>query len=128
MAYFRYVHSYDNVKRVEPVTVGGPCFESRFDFSSTRRIAGLGFLPLRLRARVMNKFMATLQKRDVLQDVAIWSRKQYRSRPRLCRSDGEIMAYRTYCAQFYPDQPISAAGAEMSLIGRQQRRASDGRP
>ena len=51
----------------------------------------------------MNKFMATLQHKDVLQDVVIWSRKRYRPRPRLCRSDGEIMPYRAYCAQFYPD-------------------------
>ena len=36
-----------------------------------------------------------------VQDVIIWSRKQYRSRPRLCRSDGKIMSFRAYCAQFY---------------------------
>ena len=178
MAHFRYVHGYDRVARTEPVTVDGPCLESRFDFSSTRRIAriatltfdfsvctqlvglgysfvefrelsigmdmriwilatpvdgtlidlsvvsqvgeirnprrrvaGLGFLPLKLRAPVMNKFMASLQKRDVLQDVTIWSRKQYRSRPRLCRSDGEIMMYRTYCAQFYP-HPLDSNDGE----------------
>ena len=170
MAHFRYVHGYDSVTRVEPVSVDGHCLESRFYFSTTRRIAGiatlvfdfsinthvvglgysfvefrelsigmdmriwilatpvdgtlidlsvvsqvgeirnpsrriagLGFLPLRVRAPVMNKFMASQQERDVLQDIAIWSRKQYRARPRLCRSDGEIMLYRTYCDQFYPD-------------------------
>ncbi|MCQ3810509.1 MAG: Rieske (2Fe-2S) protein [Acidimicrobiia bacterium] len=68
-----------------------------------RRIAGATFLPPRMRAPIVNKFMAYFEKRDVLQDVPIWSRKQYRSRPRLSRSDGEIMKYRTYCAQFYPD-------------------------
>ena len=68
-----------------------------------RRIAGLGFLPVRLRAPLINKFMAFQEERDVLQDVAIWSRKQYRSRPHLNRSDGEITTYRAYCAQFYPD-------------------------
>ena len=68
-----------------------------------RWIAGLGFLPLRLRAPIMNKFIASQQYQDVQQDVVIWSRKRYLSRPRLCRSDGEIMAYRAYCAQFYPD-------------------------
>ena len=51
----------------------------------------------------MNKFMASQQRHAVLQDVVIWSRKQYRSRPRLCRSDGKIMPFRYYCAQFYPD-------------------------
>ena len=68
-----------------------------------RLIAGLGFLPVGLRAPIINRFMAAQQKRDVLQDVTIWSHKRYRSRPKLSRSDTEIMAYRAYCAQFYPD-------------------------
>jgi len=170
LAHLRYVHGYDSVSRVEPLTVDGALLVSRFDFATTRRIAkiltlkldvaantliyglgysfvevheraigipmrlwilatpvdgtvidlsvvsqvgevrrpnrrilGLGFLPVRLRAPIMNRFMAKLQQHDVLQDVPIWSRKQYRSRPRLARSDGEIMAFRAYCAQFYPD-------------------------
>ena len=170
LAHFRYVHGYDSVTRVEPVTVDGPCLVSRFDFKSsrriagilpleldlaadtrvhglgysfvvirersipmdmrvwilstpidgtlvdlslvtqlrevrkpTRRIAGMAFLPRRLRTPVMSKFMAWLQKLDTVQDVVIWSNKQLRPRPRLCRSDGEIMLYRKYCAQFYPD-------------------------
>ena len=68
-----------------------------------RRVVGLGFLPPRLRAPIVNKFMARQQRHDVMQDVVIWSRKQYLSGPRLNRSDGEIAAYRAYCAQFYPD-------------------------
>ena len=68
-----------------------------------RLVAGLGFLPRRLRAPVMNEFMSAQQRGDVLQDVIIWKNKRYESRPRLCRSDGEIMPFRVYCAQFYPD-------------------------
>ena len=68
-----------------------------------RKIAGLGFLPVRWRAPLLNKFMVSQQRHDVLQDVVIWSRKQYRSRPRLSASDGKIMPFRRYCAQFYPD-------------------------
>ena len=68
-----------------------------------RWIAGLGFIPTRWRAPTMNKFIAAMQKQDVLQDIVIWQRKQYRSLPRLCVSDGEIMDFRAYCAQFYPD-------------------------
>ena len=68
-----------------------------------RWFAGAAFLPVRLRAPIVNKFMAYFEKRDVLQDIPIWSHKQYRSRPRLARTDGEIMKYRAYCAQFYPD-------------------------
>ena len=56
-----------------------------------------------LRAPIINRFMASQQKQDVLQDVIIWSNKRYQSRPRLCRSDGKIMPFRHYCAQFYPD-------------------------
>lgn len=74
-----------------------------------RRIAGLGFLPVRLRAPILNKFLAPLQHRDVRQDVTVWTRKQFRPRPRLSRADGEIMTYRTYCAQFYPE-PRSVDG------------------
>ena len=76
-----------------------------------RWVTGLGFLPARLRTSLMNKIISYFQHKDVLQDVVIWRGKQYRSRPRLCRSDGEIMPYRAYCAQFYPDPPHSASSS-----------------
>ena len=171
MAHLRYVHGYDNVRRIGPVSVDGPHLESSFDFTSTttvagwatleydisavvhvfglgysyveirersigmdmrlwvlatpvdgtlielvlvgqvrelgrpkRPIVGMRFLPPRLRTRLMNAFILSAQKRDVMRDVAIWSRKRYRPRPRLCRSDGEIGLYRRYCEQFYPDR------------------------
>ena len=68
-----------------------------------RFFAGLGFLPTRWRAPLLNRFMAKEQRNDVLQDIVIWSRQEYKTRPRLCRSDGKIMPFRYYCAQFYPD-------------------------
>ena len=71
-----------------------------------RWVMGLGFLPTKFRAPLMNLFVAAQQDNDVRQDMGIWSLKGYRSRPRLCRSDGEIMPFRAYCAQFY------AAGEE----------------
>lgn len=67
-----------------------------------RTIAGLGFLPLNLRAGLMNRFILLMQKKDVLDDVHIWKEKQYVSQPRLCKSDGEIGRFRRYCKQFYP--------------------------
>ena len=85
-----------------------------------RPIAGLGFLPMRLRAPVMNRFMAAQQHGDVLQNVVIWRRKRYQSRPRLCRSDGEIMPYRAYCAQFYPDPRDSASPLPDTPVGTVQ--------
>lgn len=68
-----------------------------------RAIAGMRFLPPRLRTRIMNRIIIAAQKHDVLQDVAIWGRKQYRPDPALCRSDGPIGKFRRYCEQFYPD-------------------------
>ena len=68
-----------------------------------RWIVGLGFLPVKLRAPIMNRIIAPQQEQDVWQDITIWSRKQYRPFPRLSRADGEIMTFRAYCAQFYPD-------------------------
>ena len=73
-----------------------------------RWIAGLAFLPQKLRPPIINRFMAYFEKRDVLQDVPIWRTKQYRSRPRLSRSEGEIGRYRAYCAQFYSDASAAA--------------------
>lgn len=82
--------------------------------SPSRKFAGLAFLPVRLRAPIVNKFMAYFQKRDVLQDVPIWSTKQYRRRPRLSRTEGEIGQYRAYCAQFYADA-LTAAECEATV-------------
>ncbi|MDE2807200.1 MAG: hypothetical protein OXN90_02165 [Gemmatimonadota bacterium] len=78
-----------------------------------RFITGLGFLPMKLRQRLMNYILLSQQKRDVLQDVVIWERKQYRPTPRLCRADGPIGKYRRYCRQFYPEQPIARGSGDL---------------
>ena len=74
----------------------------------SRPIAGLRFLPPGLRTRIMNKIIIATQKRDVLQDVVIWSRKRYLPHPRLCRSDGPIGMFRRYCEQFYTDVGVGS--------------------
>ena len=68
-----------------------------------RLILGMGFLPLGLRTRIMNKILISAQAHDVMQDVVIWSNQKHRSRPKLCSGDGAIGKYRRYCKQFYPD-------------------------
>jgi len=68
-----------------------------------RPVVGLGFLPPAARAPIMNRFLMPQQRYEVVQDVGIWSRKHYLSRPRLNRADGEIATFRDYCAQFYPE-------------------------
>ena len=75
----------------------------------TRPIVGLRFLPPALRTETMNKLMLFFQRHDVMQDVEIWSRKRYRSRPSLSRADGEIGLYRRYCRQFYEGQQESGS-------------------
>ena len=79
------------------------CSQVREIRKPKRWLAGLGFLPVGLRAPLMNKFIASQQVYEVQQDEIIWSRKRYHARPRLCKSDGEITRFRRYCAQFYPD-------------------------
>ncbi len=168
LAHLRYVHGYDNVLRVDPITVNGAHLTSNFDFIRTQNVAGikirfhvsaktdiyglgfsnvtihersidmhinfyvlatpvdgkninlvlasqvkemrqpkraivgLGIVPLKLRAGLMNRFIMLMQQKDVMDDVHIWRDKQYLSQPRLCKSDGEIGRYRRYCKQFYP--------------------------
>ena len=85
--------------------------------SPRRWITGLGFLPVKLRAPVMNWVIASQQEQDVRQDAIIWGRKRYRPLPRLSRSDGEIMAFRAYCAQFYPG-PHDAADLRSLALER----------
>ena len=75
-------------------------------------IAGLGFLPVKLRHRLMNRIFLSEEKRYVRQDVAIWERKRYQNSPRLCRADGPIGTYRRYCRQFYPDSTIATGNGD----------------
>ncbi len=71
-----------------------------------RFVSGLGFLPSKLRQRLMNRILLAQQKRDVLQDVVIWERKRFRTPPRLCKADGPIGLFRRYCRQFYPESSM----------------------
>ncbi len=74
-----------------------------------RFIAGLAFLPVPLRHRLLNMFFIREERRFVLQDVIIWDRKRYRTPPRLSRTDGPIGKYRRYCRQFYPNSASTTA-------------------
>ena len=49
------------------------------------------------------RFFISRVKHDVRQDIRVWANKRYQPLPILSRSDGEIMAYRKYCEQFYPE-------------------------
>ncbi len=77
--------------------------------------AGLGFLPVPLRHRLMSRFFLSEERRFVLQDIVIWNRKRYRVPPRLSRADGPIGKYRLYCRQFYPEMWGKTAGGARRL-------------
>ena len=68
-----------------------------------RFFVGLGFLPVSLRHRLMNRILLREERRFVSQDVVIWERKRYQAPPRLSRADGPVGKYRQYCRQFYPE-------------------------
>ena len=72
-----------------------------------RRPSGVGLvlrlLPLRTRLNLLNWFTLRKEAGYVREDIVIWRRKQYLTHPRLNHADGEILAYRRYCQQFYPE-------------------------
>ncbi len=68
-----------------------------------RFFAGLRFLPVAMRHRVMNRIVLSEERRFVLQDVVIWERKKYQAPPRLSQADGPVGKYRQYSRQFYPE-------------------------
>ena len=67
-----------------------------------RPIAGMRFLPVGLRNRLMKGMIMATLSRDSRQDVPIGERKRYLPRPALCPSDARIGVYRRWCEQFYP--------------------------
>ena len=85
------------------------------DFERPKRaIIGLSFLPLPARLKLMNRFALWKAAKYVEEDIVIWSRKRYVERPLLNRADGEIVAYRRYCEQFYKEQ---AQRDERRIVG-----------
>lgn len=82
-----------------------------------RPIIGLGFLPKRTRAKLMNYVLMEGQVKDVEQDVPIWNRKVFRPRPVLNSKDGKIMLYRRYCSQFYPEREDRSVDPQGTRLG-----------
>ena len=80
-----------------------------------RPIMGLGFLPKRTRAQLMNYILLEGQVKDVEQDVPIWNRRVFRPRPMLNSKDGKIMLFRRYCSQFYPENEKTAGRTRRRL-------------
>ena len=80
---------------------------------------GLRLLPERTRLNLVNWFSLRMQAGYVKEDIVVWRRKQYLPHPRLNRADGEILAYRRYCEQFYEDGGEDRGRMQRRLIARQ---------
>lgn len=80
---------------------------------------GLRLLPLSVRLHLMNRLTLRMETGYVKEDVLIWSRKRYLTHPRLNGADGEILAYRRYCEQFYEDPDEDRGRMGGRLIARQ---------
>ena len=63
----------------------------------------LRLLPNRARHGLINWFSVWMAAAYVKEDIVIWGGKRYLPQPRLNRADGEILAYRRYCQQFYAE-------------------------
>ena len=194
IAHLSYIHGYHNVTHETPVLIDGPRLESRFGFSTTRKIAklakltmdvsaiahvvglgysfvefpgaldwhrcpavgvgnalstatlidlsivsrmrtlhkperpiaGLSFLPTRMRAPIVNKFIADLQIRDVPTGTSSsGSRKHYVPRPRLVRTDGEIGKVPGGTAHSSTPASVSASRPASELLDRSAMSVAD---
>ena len=76
LGHLRYVHGYDSVDRIEPVSVEGPCLESDFDFRRTRTIAGIANLTFDLSARTrvfgLGYSYMEIRERSIGMDLRLW--------------------------------------------------------
>ena len=66
-------------------------------------IGALRLVPRRWREHFMLPLVMYEFKKNIERDFMVWENKAYRERPLLNGADGEIMKFRRYCTQFYPD-------------------------
>ena len=80
---------------------------------------GLRLLPERARLNLVNWFNLRMEAGYVKEDIVVWKRKRCLPHPRLNRADGEILAYRRYCEQFYGDSDGDSGRVDRRLVARQ---------
>lgn len=76
----------------------------------------LRVVPGALRQRLLLPLVMYEFKKNIEKNFVVWDSKAYRERPLLNRADGEIMKFRNYCAQFYPEQ-VGRRGARADRQG-----------
>ena len=87
--------------------------------SSCRQGAGAGWWrdqgtqsgPKRIAREIMLPLVMYEFKKNIENDFMIWENKAYRPYPLLNEADGEILNFRRYCTQFYPESENGSAPA-----------------
>ena len=69
-------HGYDNVSRVAPVSVDGPCLESRFDFKRVRTIARIASFTFDISAAArvygLGYSFVEIREHSIGMDLRLW--------------------------------------------------------
>ena len=61
------------------------------------------YVPKKIREQFMPPWVLYEFKRKIERDVMVWENKSYNERPMLNKTDGDILKFRRYCTQFYPE-------------------------
>ena len=77
-------------------------------------IKGFNLVPKRLREKIMLPLVMYEFKKNIENDFMVWENKVYRPYPLLNESDGEILKFRRYCTQFYPESENGSASASLA--------------
>ena len=76
LAHLRYVHGYDSVSRVWPISVDGPRLESRFDFKRLRKIAKIATFNIDLSADTtiygLGYSFVAIREHSIGMDMRLW--------------------------------------------------------
>jgi len=100
IAHLSCIHGYHNVSNDAPVSIDGSRLESRFSFSTTRRIAKFAKLTMHVSAIAHVAGLCYSFVGFQAHAIDLDSLPGGLAAP----TDGEIMKYRAYCAQFYPGE------------------------
>lgn len=73
-------------------------------------VRALRVVPRALREKLMLPIVMYEFKKNIERDFTVWENKAYREYPLLTAADGDILAFRRYCQQFYPAADQAAAG------------------
>ena len=72
-------------------------------------VGALRLVPKRLREKIMLPLVLYEFKKNIERDFMVWENKAYREYPLLNAADGDILQFRRYCTQFYPESGVDAA-------------------